>query len=388
MGLERFGVFTLAWMSIQFVSSFQMAIITAPMLSIGPKQTAEESPAYYGAVFVKQLIFCGISFFLLVVGGYLSRDIFPSWQGDSLAIPLATTAVAFQTQDFIRRYFFSRGQVANAFINDCISYGGQLLIFLWMAEVTHIDSVRAIWVIGTTSGMATLVGIFSIHRIVIDRQVFRAVMIRHWHFSKWLLLKMHINQLTTYPLMWSLGFFRGSEEVGILNASKNIVGVLHVIYLSLDNIIQPRASRLMATLGLDASIQYILRVIQIAAIPVVAVCLAAAIFPRELTTMFYGSILHGHEDVMILFAASYFVAFLEKPFSYILLTLEQTRLMALSDVSKLIVVLTLSVPIVKLYGATGVMAIIVFLNVLGISILLFACSKSLAHYFTSYKVVA
>jgi O-antigen/teichoic acid export membrane protein len=380
MGLESFGLFTLAWMTVQFVNSFQVATITSPMLSIGPKQTKEERPGYYGAVLVKQLIFSILSFTLLIAGAFLSQHIFPEWNGELLALPLATTAVAYQMQDFIRRQFFACGQIIQAFNNDLISYVGQLLIFLLMAQVTEIDSIKAIWVIGATSGLAVFVGLWGMQPVVINRHVFRKVIIRHWHFSKWLLLKVHLNQFTSYPLIWALGVFRGTEAVGILTASKNIVAVLHIIYLSLDNIVQPRASHLMVSSGLKATIHSILKITQLAGIPVIAVCLGVAFLPGQIATLFYGDILRGHEEVVVLFAVAYFLIFLEKPLAYILMALEKTRMMAMADGAKFILAITLGFPIVKIYGAMGVMSLIVIANVLGIAILLIGCTKSLTSY--------
>jgi O-antigen/teichoic acid export membrane protein len=380
MGLESFGLFTLAWMTVQFVNSFQVATITSPMLSIGPKQSKEERPGYYGAVLVKQLIFTILSFTLLIAGAFLSQHIFPAWNGELLALPLATTAVAFQMQDFIRRQFFACGQIIQAFINDFISYVGQLLIFLWMAQVTEIDSIKAIWVIGATSGLAVFVGLWSMQPVLINLHVFREVIIRHWHFSKWLLLKMHLNQITTPPPPPPPRHPPPPPPPPILTASKNVVGVLHIIYLSLDNIVQPRASHLMVSSGLKATIHSILKITQLAGIPVIAVCLGVAFLPGEIATVFYGDILRGHEEVMVLFAVAYFLAFLEKPLAYVLMALEKTRMMAIADGAKFILAITLGFPIVKTYGAMGVMSLIVITNVLGIAILLIGCSKSLTSY--------
>ncbi len=38
LGVEEFGRFTLVWMLVLFMSSFQLALIVSPMLSIGPKR--------------------------------------------------------------------------------------------------------------------------------------------------------------------------------------------------------------------------------------------------------------------------------------------------------------------------------------------------------------
>ncbi len=106
LGLKEFGVFTLVWMAVLFVNSLQFAVISAPMMSIGSKQTVDEAPAYYGAVFSQQAAFAGLSFVVLYVGMKASGIFFPQWRVEHLALPLASVAFAFQMQDFMRRYFF------------------------------------------------------------------------------------------------------------------------------------------------------------------------------------------------------------------------------------------------------------------------------------------
>jgi len=124
LGLEEYGRFTLAWMAVLFFNSFQQAGIIAPMMSIGPKQPQEKEAAYYGAVFIQQTIWSVACFFVLWAGVWLSGYIKPEWHVQDLALPLAAALLAWQLQDFLRRYFFVRGQGGLAFINDAVSYLG------------------------------------------------------------------------------------------------------------------------------------------------------------------------------------------------------------------------------------------------------------------------
>ncbi len=65
LGIEALGQFTLAWMAAIFLNGLQHAAIIAPMMSIGPKQPALETPAHYGAVIVQQGVFCLCGFVVL-----------------------------------------------------------------------------------------------------------------------------------------------------------------------------------------------------------------------------------------------------------------------------------------------------------------------------------
>ena len=130
LGIEEFGRFTLVWMAVLFVISIQHAAINSPMMSIGPKQSKAEGSTYYGAIFIQQIIFsCTISLLLYIVVS-LSGMAFSDLQVSGLALPLAITSFVCQSQEFLRRIFFTRGNIKRAFLIDAIRYLGQIVILI------------------------------------------------------------------------------------------------------------------------------------------------------------------------------------------------------------------------------------------------------------------
>jgi O-antigen/teichoic acid export membrane protein len=117
LGVEEFGRFTLLWMAVLFVNSIQDALISSPMMSIGPKQSAAETSAYYGAVVAQQAVFSFAALLLVFAGATLIFAVFSEWQMGDMAVPLVVTMFVCQFQGFFRRYFFSHGRVAIAFTN-------------------------------------------------------------------------------------------------------------------------------------------------------------------------------------------------------------------------------------------------------------------------------
>ena len=126
MGWSESGIFLLAWMSVQFVASFQSALIIAPMLSIGPKQEEKDRPSYFGAVVIQELALVAICSVLVFVALKFSDIFFPYKHLQQLALPLAVSAFAYLMQDFLRRYLFSTRQSRRALADDVLSYLSQL----------------------------------------------------------------------------------------------------------------------------------------------------------------------------------------------------------------------------------------------------------------------
>jgi len=158
LGLEEYGRFVLAWMAVLFFNSLQQAGIIAPMMSLGPQQTASDESAYYGAIVLQQLAWSLLCFVFLWMGVVLSEWVVPQWGVQDLGLPLALTLLAWQLQDFLRRYYFVRNQGQLAFINDAISYLGQLVVLAALFRWGRLETAGVLWLIALTSAVAVLVG--------------------------------------------------------------------------------------------------------------------------------------------------------------------------------------------------------------------------------------
>lgn len=362
MGLEEFGRFTLVWLVARFLNNGQFSLISAPMMSIGPLKTDREWPAYLGAILVQQVAVSGLSFVLLWAGVRTSGMIFPEWQAQDYALPLGLAGAAFQMQDFVRRYFFTRARPAMAFSNDAIRYFGQLLLVFALFAFSSLNTVSALYIYALTGVIATAAGIAAMGPIEFKWSILREVTTRHWHFSKWVLVSTQLSQMTTYPLIWALGAFAGSSVVGLFVAARNIVAVLHVVYQGFDNFMRPRSARQLASGGILKLITFIRRAMSLLAIPVGMICLTAALFPGGIANLFYGDLLVGHELIVALFAVSYFILYLALPFRYFFITLSDTRPLAIVDGVLSGISILLCVPVVLYTGLIGTVVFTIILN--------------------------
>ena len=125
----------------------------------------------------------------MLIGVRLSAIAFPRWKVDSLALPLATAATVFQLQDFLRRYFFTRGRGADAFNQRrrSLSRAARRTVWLFVYFRDEMDTPRTLWVIAATAAIATMLGLFSVERLTWDLKMPRGTTRKHWNFSKCLL---------------------------------------------------------------------------------------------------------------------------------------------------------------------------------------------------------
>ena len=326
LGIEEFGRFTLAWMVVLFAASIQHAAINSPMMSIGSQQEEEDAPAYYGAVFAQQAVFAALSFVLVFAGATAAARWFPQWKIDGLALPLAAAAAAYQTQDFLRRYFFTRGRASTAFAADAICYLGQLALLVWLFfAFTGMDSRYALWAIAAVAAVATLCAAFLVEPLRWVPEVARSVTRRHGGFSKWLILSTLMQWTSAQLFFIAAGVLLGAAAVGALRAAQNLMGVTHILFMGLENIVPVRAAQHFQRGGVKALKGYLRRVSWTGGLVTAFVAVAFAVAPGFWLDLFYGGSYAGYGYVVQWFAAVYILIFMGVPLRAGLRGLEHTR---------------------------------------------------------------
>ncbi len=228
LGLGEFGHYTLVWMAVLFVYSIQHAMINAPMMSIGPQHSDSEAPGYFGAVVVQQICFAGLTFILLILGVRASGVFFPEWGVEGLALPLACAGLAFQFQDFLRRYFFTRKRAITAFANDVVAYLGRLAGLAWLFWWYRSNDIAdVLWIITASFAVATAVGAPGLRGLDWRAQHWLTAAKRNWRVARWLVASAVVQWATGNFFLIAAASVIGAPAVGGYRAAQNIIGVIH-----------------------------------------------------------------------------------------------------------------------------------------------------------------
>ena len=293
LGVEEFGYFSLIWLVVTFFSGLQHAVIIAPMLSIFPKYKNIDAKHYWGAVFLQQFFWLVFSFISLVFAIYL-WSVYSSQAGvKSLIFPLISTLVAFQTQDFLRKYFFVIKKAHLAFMNDFISYIGQLCALFILFSYGGAKTEYVLWVIAATSAAAIVVSLFFLDKYKFSIYKSKNIALQHWCFSKWLLgaALLQWGSGMNFFLMAS-GYLLGPLSVGAIKSAQNIVGLINILFMAMDNFIPSSASSALINNGLGGLRKYIGSVLVKGLFVIVPIVVLFSIFSD-----FWMSILYGDEFI-------------------------------------------------------------------------------------------
>jgi O-antigen/teichoic acid export membrane protein/thymidylate kinase len=379
LGIEEFGRFTLVWMAMLFVNSIQHAAINSPMMSLGPKQSEAEAPAYYGAIVIQQIVFSCVVFLLLFAGVRWSSVVFPEWRVQGLALPLATSALAFQFQDFLRRYFFTRGHVAVAFVNDAIRYLGQIAVLIWMFMFfpDAMDITMVLWIIAIMAAFATAFGAFFVERIEFNPPALGTITRRHWHFSKWLTASALMHWTTGNLFIVAAGALLGTSAVGALKAAQNLMGVVHILFMGLENIVPVGAARHFHVGGKKALCGYLKHVSLFGVGATLAVALLAFVAPELWLRLVFGLEYQGYGYLLQWYAVIYILIFLSLPLRSGLRAIEHTRNIFWGYLLATLFSLLAAYPMTKYFDLSGVVGGLMTVNLILVLTLWFGFKRKL-----------
>ena len=354
-GIREYGVFALAWIAVLFANSLQYALIVTPMMSIGPKQLEEDRKSYYGAVLVQELVFAFSAAFLMYVSVRLSIHFYPQWGISDLALPLSWATLAYLLQEFLRRYFFCTRQSARALITDSVSYLTQLPMIFWIAN-SHTGKLSTVlWVIAATSAIGFLVCVRWYEQVRFTADSVRSVFLRHWRMSRWLVPTAFMQWGAGNLFLMAAPLYYGAAASATIRAANNIVGVAHVWFLGLDNVVPAEAARQLRHNGLEGMMRYVKRVMYRWGGVTLAFTSIVAAFPTFWLKLAYGGKYSSDGSVLRLYALLYIFIFVSGPLRAGLQALEYTAPVFWAYPAMIAFSVLLAGPMARGLGLNGVM---------------------------------
>lgn len=353
LGLEEFGRFTLAWMFVLFINSLQHAMIISPMMSIGPKQSESDAPAYFGTTIIQQLLFSLLVFVLLLVGIESARTLLHGWELERLGFPLAVAAFFAQAQEFLRRYFFTRGRPGAAFAIDVVRYLGQIVILFWLLQNFPMDSAGALWAISICAAVATVFGILCVNKVTWDLDAIRTITKHHWHFAKWLIGSAVLQWTSGSFFILAAGALLGAAAVGALRAAQTLMGITNILFLGLENVVPVRAAWHFGNGGNKPLVKYLRRVALAGGVGVASISAIVAVAPEFTLNFVYGSEYSEYGYILRWMAVAYVISFMGLPLRAGLRAIEHTRSIYSAYQWTTLFTLVTAYPIIEILGISG-----------------------------------
>jgi O-antigen/teichoic acid export membrane protein len=360
LGPTAYGQFTLTYNIVLLAASVQFALIAAPMLVIGPQQSALGNTGYYRAVLVLQGLFSLLLGVVALLGVQTLSMLFPGWGLAGLALPVSLAMVVSIAQDFLRRYCFVRNQGGAALFNDIAAHGAKIVLLCALGASAGLSARSAFWVVTLSSS----VGILAIAlryrwwlRDVRDASdVLAHTRRQHWHAGKWLLAENIVYWFGGQMVIFYVaGHVLSATAVGNITAAMNVVGAANILFLALENFVPSRAAQMYARQGRPGLKRYLRRVTLLGAGVTFAIIAIGALWGEFWLTLLYGPAYAGNGSLVAWCGAYYMIGFLQRPLSFGLRVLGSARGVFFGAAMGASVSVALSYPLIRAMGITGAM---------------------------------
>lgn len=356
LGISGYGIYNLAWMFVLVANSLQMALISSPMASIGPKQKPEDSDLYFSAIFIHQIIFTLLCGLIIFVCAKLCHLVNASWGLGDWAPSLSAAAMSVQLHEYYRRFFFTTNQINKAFKIDFIRYTAQLIILAVFYFSADLDINTTLWSVALSSLIGSLLGARSFRRYrASPLKSTASIFVRNWTSSRWLVASAILQWISGNWFIVAAGIVLGPVALGALRASQNIVGILNPLLQTLENMVPIKASRIYIENGIGGLARYIIKITLFGG--GVACILIALIFSMSdfILESVYGHEYKGYGHVLTLFGIVYILVFIALPVRSFLRTIEHTMPIFLAYAITSVFSVTFADFIVNKYQLEGVL---------------------------------
>ena len=117
----------------------------------------------------------------------------------------------------------------------------------------------------------------------------------------------------------------GTTAVGAIRMVQNIMGLCHVLFLAMENVMPIEAARQFHLDGENALIKYLIKSTWKLGAGFLIVLLVLVFFAPQILNILYGKEAIQHSYIVFAYVLLYMFVFLGHPFRFFLRTIEQTR---------------------------------------------------------------
>ncbi len=362
---EDFGAFVLAYGGLLFANALQSGLFTIPHNVLGATRSGTRYRRYTATTLVTQfgfsLCLAAVALGIYVVGSA------SGWESASLFLAMAPAVVAWQIQEYLRRVFYTEGRLRAAFMNDCVSYAGQIGFIVLFWQLGWLTGPRAICLLGLTSGLAALVGVWQL-RDRIGARFDRRSVGDNWHFGKWLFGASFVQSGRIQLYLWMIGGFVSITAAGLYRAAQNLVAPTHIMMLAVRSVATPRAAAIEEQEGQPAMQQYLTRIAWLGLIPIAIYLLVVSLAAEPLLNALYAGQYDGYAWLVWLFSIVYLLAYAGQILTIMLSAMQIPRAILVAETATLIVAVGIGAPVILAFGIEGAMAVdlIAGLTLLGV----------------------
>lgn len=374
LGVENFGLFAFGWMLVLFVSSVQLAFIVSPLFTLYPKH--QKPTSYLKGIHTIQFIYSIVTFiiaFIVVKVVFLYK---PEWEIEGVLFSLPLVASLFVLQDFYRRVNFTVKKPLRSLFSDCIAYGGQPLVILILNYFDILSIHHALLAISVLFGVAIFLN-FPRVEFTLEILIIKNTTIENWSFSKYLVGTALLQWVSGNFFIIIAGGLLGPMAIGAIRIAQNVVGVLHVLFSAMENIIPVKGAEVLEKEGSAKTLEYFKTMLFKGGLVTLIVLTLIALTRNQIITLFYGDEYLQYANVLLGFTGLYVLVFIGTIMGFIIRTFEINQIFFWSYIITTIFSLLSAEVIISQAGIYGVLIGLLITQIINISFYIFKLNSKL-----------
>lgn len=325
LGIDLFGQFSLLWLIVLFFSSIQLAFIISPLLTHAPKKNILIRDYYLTNMIYMQFIFSIICVFILWIIFYFSKLITTEYNILEFKYFILWMVFAFLCQDFIRRYFIIKVSYFRLILIDMIAYLGQLIGISYLLYIDNLNLINSFVSLSIAFTISFIVGYLQINFKSLKSNHIKLLFLKNWKFSKWLVYSSLLQWGSGNFYILIAGSILGPWSVAVIKVMQNTMGVFHVIFIALENILPIRFAEIYKNKGYQETIFFFRTQLKYGFYIFLALILILIIYANKLILSIYGAEYVSHSYLLFGFMIMYIFIYIGMLQRYILRTIENTK---------------------------------------------------------------
>ncbi len=368
-GKEELGLYAIGFSVVVFASELQMSLISTPYMVYSPRLKGPGHAEYAGSSLIHQLALTAF----IVVALIVAAIVIASGKGPAGLGPVMealAAAIGFIIlREFVRRICFAALRMKMAFLFDCAVSVLQLAGLLVLYRLGCLSARNAYLAIGAACGLVALAWIWR-HRtaFIPDLSAAQVHFKQNWAFGKWVVASSLLWSVSMNCYPWLLAYYRGKADAGAFAACFGIAAFGNVLLLGAQNFLGPAIAGIYAESGYARMRWFVVRASAAFLIPMLPFCIFLWLFGDKIVVLLYGPSFAGNGLVVSVLALYLLALALAFTFSRALFALERADVDFIVNSAGLMVLLSVGIWLVRLYGPLGAALGLLVANIVASSI--------------------
>ncbi|MCC6726676.1 MAG: hypothetical protein IT258_19400 [Saprospiraceae bacterium] len=358
LGVQAFGYYGILWMAILFFLSLHQAYFTQPLMVLLHGKADEQKNDYLEALSGLQMIASVVLVFmaLLIYGVFNALDINFDWLP---WLPVSGFLLGFYLiQDYLKKYCFAKQLSHIPVLMDLALFTLTLSAILWLKYIGQLNLNHTLFCMLFSYGISSSIGIKLLGQNPIKHWK-RTQLIQtakeHYHYSIWLLGTSLVQWFSGNFFLVAAAGTLGAVAVGALRMAQNMVGLCHVLFLAMENIVPAEAARQFFSKGEKGMFAYLMRIGLLGAVPVGGLLLGLTLAAPWLINWLYGAEYQSFAYLVGAYAIVYALGYLLTIQRFAMRAMQFTMPMFFAYAVSAALSVLLANPMVRQWGMGGVL---------------------------------